>query len=879
MRSGSSDDTEPADAGLLDEILAEMRRGRAPDADVLAARFAETPDDVRQLIRVAQFVHGAAEQADPTEQLDARVVVDRTRPTLGDFRIEREIARGGMGIVYAATQLSLNRPVALKVLLRGVAVSKDTLVRFQREAATAGGLQHRHIVPVFAVGEEDGVPFYAMQLIEGRSLSEHVKELRAQRYKPDTDYFRRVAKWGQQIADALTCAHDRGVIHRDIKPSNVLLDPDDNVWVTDFGLARRDAHVTLTMTGDVLGTVRYMSPEQARGVGAVDARTDVYSLGATLYELAALRPPFEGLDRESTLKQVLLDDPMPLREAECRVPAGLQAIILRAMEKRVHRRYPGARQLGEDLRRFLAREPLMAKPPGALARLRRTIERNRAASAFVGALLLASVGFGAWMSVLYADAQALRREAERRGAQAEREKEKALESQRFLAEMLTSTSPEQAQGKDTTLLRELLESAAERVDTEIQNAEVAATIRGAIGRTYAALGLFDDAERHLRAALDATAALDAHSDEYRRARLDWSRLTHDRGGFREAEGQYTELEQDFARAIGPDHEDTLRALHGRAQTILDDDRLADALPLLLDAEARARAALGDAHEVTVALSGGLAEIYFQVHDLPEAEARQARVYETLRQTLGESHPDTLDAAGGLAVIYRGMGRLENAERLSSRTLAARRAVQGHEHPDTLIATQNHARLLLEQGRLEEAERLLADALAIERRVLGVRHQITIYTMYTLAGVLKDRGKYAEAEPLMAEQLEVTRDFYGAEHPETIDATNHAGALFLALGDLKRAEPLFREAQALAAKALSENDYRRVRIGRDLGECLLRRGDYASAEPLLLDALEKTAAIFGPAHAETAVPRRLLFELYTQTGRAGQADAYRQPDGD
>src|SRR5262249_43261250 len=202
----------------------------------------------------------------------------------------RELGRGGMGVVYEAEQTSLRRRVALKVLRFGVGADEEAMQRFRREAETVAGLHHTNIVPIFAIGSERGVHYYAMQLIAGRSQADVLEESQRNGKSLDVED---VARWGLQAADALEHAHQRGVIHRDIKPSNLLLDREGIVWLTDFGLAKRADEVTMTASGTLMGTPRYMSPEQAESLQrSIDHRTDIYSLGASLYELATGRPVF-----------------------------------------------------------------------------------------------------------------------------------------------------------------------------------------------------------------------------------------------------------------------------------------------------------------------------------------------------------------------------------------------------------------------------------------------------------------------------------------------------------------------------------------------------------------------------------------------------------
>ena len=263
---------------ILDAYLADLEAGRSPDRARLIADHPHLAPSLEIALAGLEFIHRATPGGN---QAPAR---------LGDFRILREIGRGGMGVVYEAEQVSLKRRVALKVLRFGPIADPVAMQRFQREAETVGRLHHTNIVPIFALGADDGVRYYAMQFIEGRDLGRVAQEMRN---TPAPVDFRRIADWGLQAAEALAHAHRRGVIHRDIKPSNLILDADNRIWLTDFGLARRLDDVSLSLTGALLGTPRYMSPEQAAAAKTpVDHRTDLYSLGATLYELVTGCPIF-----------------------------------------------------------------------------------------------------------------------------------------------------------------------------------------------------------------------------------------------------------------------------------------------------------------------------------------------------------------------------------------------------------------------------------------------------------------------------------------------------------------------------------------------------------------------------------------------------------
>ncbi len=500
----------------IEAYLALAEQGSAPDVEEFAARYPDLKDDVRAGLEGLELVHGLL-------GLGSAHGSGSGRGTAGDHRIEsgrriagyrvvRELGRGGMGTVYEALHVGLDRPVALKVL--GIHAAPDTSARrrFLNEARTAAGLHHTHIVPVFDVGQVGGLCYYAMQRIEGSGLDCVVRHLRRSRpplpgggggptsgrfMTPDgqgasnlssinarlghlwarvssrwprrgqkengtgqgaastmaltrsfppaqpqivdsmlsrsapgdstaswshgsrqtridgsrftgdlassaiiadsqgvlstmdpaslvrgdqpvpfdpprgSAYFRWVAEVGLQAADALAHAHLQGVIHRDVKPSNLLIDGKGNIWVTDFGLARRLADPGMTHHDSLLGTPRYMSPEQAR-TGSIDGRTDVYSLGATLYELLTLRPPFDGRSAAELIEQIGQHDPAPPSTVDPRVPRDLETIVLKALAKRPADRYLTAAELVDDLARFLNHEPVKARrisPAGRLWRV------------------------------------------------------------------------------------------------------------------------------------------------------------------------------------------------------------------------------------------------------------------------------------------------------------------------------------------------------------------------------------------------------------------------------------------------------------------------------------------------------------------------------
>jgi len=440
------------------EAYLEKAEAEGPtDPEEFAKAYPDLGEDLVAALEGLALVQGLVGEANgPGHRLE------EGRRVAG-YRIVRELGRGGMGIVYEAVHVGLDRPVALKVLGTQAAPDSSGRRRFLNEAKTAAGLHHTHIVPVFDVGQVGGLCYYAMQRIEGSGLDRVLRVLRRDRPVPagstyasgskksgaspaprspaappraeaatldltglgdetqswrggdigggsawqgrepvdqpptfppprGSSYYRWVAEVGRQAAEALAHAHQRGVIHRDIKPSNLLVDARGMIWVADFGLARRLADPSQTQFDSMLGTPRYMSPEQAR-TSAIDGRADVYSLGATLYELVTLRPPFDGQSAAELIEQIKSSEPARLRKFDPKVPIDFETIVLKALAKRPVDRYATADELAEDLARFLAHEPVKARRIGPVGRMVRFARRHpslTAVSTTAAALVLST---------------------------------------------------------------------------------------------------------------------------------------------------------------------------------------------------------------------------------------------------------------------------------------------------------------------------------------------------------------------------------------------------------------------------------------------------------------------------------------------------------
>ncbi len=419
-------DDDPRLLQLSREYLAELELGNRPDKAAYLERMPVLKAELQRCLEGLELAHGLSRSTpSPNAEIDFQ--------PLGDFRIVRQIGRGGMGVVYEAIQLSLGRSVALKVLPFAASLDDRHLQRFRVEAQAAAQLHHTNIVPVYAVGCDRGTHYYAMQLINGQSVAEAIENAdRSAKTIAEKDptnkispiqesskksatieskldstlashaefrlgasskaRFRSIAKLIADVADALDYAHACGVVHRDIKPANLLLDRTGKIWITDFGLAHVATNQQVTQTGDLLGTLRYMSPEQASGQrGAVDHRTDIYSLGVTLYELLTGKSLFDGQDRQRLLNQILNESPTPPRQLNRSIPLELDTIVLKAIESSAADRYASAGAMAQDLKRFLDQRPILAKRATLVDQTRKWMRRHPATVASV--VLVSIIGF------------------------------------------------------------------------------------------------------------------------------------------------------------------------------------------------------------------------------------------------------------------------------------------------------------------------------------------------------------------------------------------------------------------------------------------------------------------------------------------------------
>lgn len=665
----------------------------------------------------------------------------------GDFELEDELGRGGMGVVFRARQRSLDRRIALKLLPFDLLESEDFLERFEREARLMARLTHPGIARVFEAGiSTQGQAYLALELVPGVPLDDYLHQ-QAPALSLRLDLF-------LQICEAVQHAHQRGIIHRDLKPSNVLVSTAEarvTAKVIDFGLARptgeetSDAAIWRSQPA-MVGTPLYLSPEQAAG-GEVDTRSDVYALGAMLYEMLAGRPPFteaDFTDGSRTEVQRVLAEREPLapsrhRGALAGVEGDLDAICLRALSKQPSQRYPTVAALTEDVRRHLALQPVLARAQTRSYRGGRFLRRHRAMLALASVVVLGLLGaavFSAWQA---------------RVAGLERDRSRRVKA--FLFTVLGAPAPG-ADGREVRVI-DVLAEARTRAEREFPDDPLTrAEVLLALGTTYYELSQYAEAEPCLRAALaDAQAAAGEHSLPSAHALKALMDLCNFTSRLEEATALGTQAVAIFRRE-SPRSADLLRALHGLATTRLHQGDHPGALPLLEEAVSMGRRLGAEAETDTLIAQGDLAGAYHFLNRLPEARRLLEGVLATMR-----ARPRLRENLSSLLSTYSEIlleiGDPPAAELAMQESYARRQELYGPRSQSAGIGLGRLAWVRFRRGDLGQAEAGARESLEILRAVSPPGARELFHPLRALGLTLAKAGKADEAELVLMELLEVS----------------------------------------------------------------------------------------------------------------------------
>jgi tetratricopeptide (TPR) repeat protein len=780
-----------------------------------------------------------------------------SHPTaIGRYRILRLLGEGGMGAVYEAEQAEPRRIVALKVIRLGLA-TPERLRRFRQESEALARLQHPGIAQIYESGTADSgfgqQPYFAMELIRGLSLHQYAATQRL-------DARQKLAIIAQ-ICDAVHHAHQRGLIHRDLKPGNIIVDEMAQPKVLDFGVARvteasgQDENAAAhTGLGQLVGTLAYMSPEQVLGdPAAIDARSDIYSLGVILYELLAGRLPYDiGKTGIAAAAQIIQqEDPPPLASIERAYRGDVDTIVRRALEKDKLWRYQSASDLGSDIRRHLSDQPIAARPPSTTYQLAKFIRRHRTLTAAV-----ATVFFVLATGIAVSTSEAIRA--------SRAEHETRLERDRALA-------AEQAANQERDrVLRAEEDARNERNRAVSAEAQAVRERNQARAETHRADGEADIAKAvaaFLRDDLLGQANPNNQAGPNTRADPDLTvRTALDRAAER--------IPGKFEKQ--PLVEAAIRQTIGNAYLDLGSFRKAmEQLEIAVDIRRRI---LGDDHVDTLQSMNNLSVLYMNLGDATRAEPLLSRILAVRERVLGVENADTLVSMNNLAAAYRIEGKYALAEPLLIKALAIKRRVLGEIHRSTAAAWNNLAALYRVQGRLAEAEPVQLKAVEVWRSVSGDEGPETLVSMNNLATLYQVQKRYAEAEALWTKVLESQRRVLGPKHPNTLEVLASVGEARIQLGKYAEAEAPLREVLGVW-QSINADSWRRYYGEALVGASLAGQKRFQEAEPLLLSGYQ------GLLQRQTSIPagtRRVIGEaglrvgdLYESWGQADKAVAWRE----
>ena len=790
-------------------------------------------------LELESLLRQRASQDGPIERVAEHVRTAWVCPaSIGRYRIVRLIGEGGMGAVYEGEQDRPRRTVALK-LLKSLLAAPELLRRFGRESEVLGRLQHPGIARVYEAGtaETDSgpQPYFAMEFIRGVSLLEYVKQNGATT--------RDCLELMIQICEAVDYAHGCGIIHRDLKPGNILVDQSGQPKILDFGVARlidNDANLTLqTKVGDLVGTLAYMSPEQLLADPLqLDVRADVYSLGVVLFELLTGRRPYE-VNRQWTDAARIIREQEPIRLGALNRAWGgdLETIVAKALEKDKTRRYASAAELAFDIRRFLADEPILARPTTKIYRGRKFVRRHRGLVSAAGIVVIVLLA-GTTVSTTLA-------------LRARRERDRALRAEQvanavtdflrndLLAQASSRVQADTRAAPDPDLkVRTALDRAAAHVADKFGSQPVVeASIRHTLGLTYYDLNLFPGAEEQLeRAVALRQRLLGADHPDTLASMQALGVLYNYQGRYPQAEALLTQVLAARQRVLGKKHKDTLATMSGLALAVAYEGDPGRAAPIFAEVLEADRRFLGEENPVTLSALDDLAGAYRDLGRWTEAQVLLERELELDRRVLGQEHPDTVNSMLALAAVYRALGNYKAADPYFLSTIESLRRTEGDQHWETENARRNLALSYRAQGRYLEADSLLKQVLSSLQRGLGREHPLTLQVEYALGESYRQQRKYKEAESILNEVIKARRRVMGNDNPYTAQALGTLGEIKFEQHDYAAAERLLREAFQIR-KQKTPNVWERYYTESMLGATLWAQGKNAETRPLLTEGYQ------------------------------------------
>ncbi len=791
--------------------------------------------------------------SDSTEELPAVESNEEPPPLTPEerYEIQQMLGQGGMARVYRAWDKQLERQVALKFLDHPSPGMRRRLVR---EARAQARVQHRHVLEVYETGEREGTPYIAMRYVPGgTTLGDLGAEISLEQK----------ARLVAQVADALHAAHRQGLLHRDVKPSNVLVEESEDQelvpWVTDFGIAVRDQGES-SAGSELAGTPHFLPPERLSVGSDVDRRADVYSLGVTIYKLFTGELPYTATELIDVLQQIRTEDPRPPRAVMPSLPAELEAIVLKCLERDPADRYPSARAVADDLRRFLDGELVEAHAATLAHRLSKFAVRNRKLLSVAGIAAVLLVG----VLVVFAVTTSLQA---RRIA---REAETAARVSGFLTEVFEVSDPTEGLGEAISA-RQLLDRGVEKIDRELADQpEVQARLMTLMGRVYRRLGSFEAATPLLERALDIRLrVLGNRHEDVVESFSELGNLWDQRGDYEEAERYYQQALEISRSLHGPRHLQVALKLQDLGHLQRQRGRY-DTAVSFLESALEIHAEWPEAETEKASALEALALTFQEQGELDSAEPLFRQTLEIYRGSFDQKHPNVSTAFNNLALVLHYQGDYKGAEPLYREAIASARLVFGDEHPEVATRLNNLAGVLLGIAAFDEAVALYREALSIREKAFGEEHPNVAVSLSNLGNALRSIAGHEEAEDLFRRSLIMKRKLLGDRHASVANTLVVWASNQLDLGDPAEAETLILEALEIYREVLPSGHWRIDRAESVLGSCLTHRGRFTEAEGYLLGSYRNLNEALGPEANYTQASLQRLTDLYEAWNRPEKA---------
>lgn len=871
----------------------------AGERSVVLRKECVSEEERKAVLDLLSLDHGDATSetiGGPISELRREAVSGR----FGPYEIQQTIGRGGMGAVYRAERVDgeVCQVVAIK-LLEKEWLDQKTLDRFRRERQILSGLAHPNITRLLDTGtREDGRPYLVMEFIEGEPLDEYCRK-HALSIRDRLRVF-------LSICRAVEYAHSKLVIHRDLKPSNILVTPEGEPKLLDFGIARALDEATPQSTHTLLLTPQYASPDLARGEPPSTAM-DVYGLGAVLYFLLTESAPHrvEGLSPIELVRHLSDDEPVAPSTIRSELRGDLENIVRKAMHREPQRRYGSARELADDIERYLALRPVSATPDRPMYRAARFIVRRRwlVTAASVALVAVAAGTFLAWTE---------RRRADEEAATA-RAVSEFLQRDLIGQAGLLSQIERGAKADADLKVRTILDRAAVSAPGKFRGMpKVEAAIRIAIGGAYRDLGLDEEAQKHLQRAFELRAAASGPgaADTLAAANLlgallaDFNKTDESEAVYRkmlasaqqsrdgrlataqahygiamaaaakkrpEALAALREAIQELKSVCGSEDETVLTGLNALAVLYLNAGEADAAEKLFREIlETRIRV-LGPLHPDSLASMSELGNFCFKRSRFEEARELLTKAAQGMESVLGPSHPVTLRTLNNLPKVYIHYGLHAQAVAVRLRILESERALRGPDHPDTLVTAGNLGLAYRSNGNFAAARKLFEDTLERMRRVMGPENPLTLWAMRNLAVTYRETGRLADSARLAEAATRASQRLMGS-HVDTASGLHEFARTKKESGDLPEAERLFREALEIRLKLLGPASKATLTTKGDLAATLQAAGRHKDAERLFDETLQAQRKLLGENHAATLETMSGLAALYRAQNRTAESAA-------